>query len=86
MLINNNIIITNKTKYFIILITNLLKKYIIGLKINPNQIYIYIKSINLAYILTFLKFNMILNFNNLVDIVVSDNIFNKNRFEISYIF
>jgi hypothetical protein len=84
-MINNNLL-TKKTKYYLIFIKNVLKKYIYGIKINQNQINLYVNVTKLIYIITFLKNNNITNFDKLVDIVVIDNIANINRFEINYIF
>jgi len=86
MLIRNNILLTKKTKYYLIFIKNVLKKYIYGIKINQNQINIYVNVKKLIYIITFLKNNSITNFDKLVDIIVVDNIANLNRFEINYVF
>jgi len=86
MLNTTNNIITKKTKFFIIFILKILKKFIYGLKVNNNNINIYINPTRLIYILMFLKNNSITNFDKLVDIVVVDNISNINRFEINYIF
>jgi NADH:ubiquinone oxidoreductase subunit C len=86
MLINNNYLLTKKTKYYLIFIKNILKKYIYGIKVNQNQINLYVNVTKLIYIITFLKNNNITNFDKLVDIVVVDNIANLNRFEINYVF
>jgi hypothetical protein len=86
MLDSEKSLITNKTKYFIIFVLNVLRKYVTGLKINHNQLHIYFDSINLIYMLTFVKYNSIINLKNLVDIAVVDNVHNKNRFEITYVF
>jgi len=83
--INKNLI-TNKTRYFIVYMLNVLRKYINGFKVNHNQLYIYLDSIDLINVLTFSKYNSIINLRNLVDIVVVDNIYNRNRFEITYVF
>lgn len=85
MLINNNLL-TKKTQYFTIFLAKIVKKFIYGLKINHNQINIYISPTKILYLLTFLKGNSISNFDKLVDIVVVDNISNINRFEITYFF
>lgn len=85
MLVINNLI-TNKTKYYSIFLINVIKKWMYGLKINQNQINIYITSTKMLYILNFLKNNTITNFDKLVDIVVVDNISNINRFEVTYFF
>lgn len=83
----NLIILSKKTKYFLIYIYYNLYIFLYGFKLNQNQINIYILPKNLLYILTFLKYNSVSNLINLVDIVVVDNIsFNKYRFEITYIF
>jgi NADH:ubiquinone oxidoreductase subunit C len=81
-----NNLITKKTKFFLIFIKKILKKYIYGVKINQNQLNLYTLGINMLYLLTFLKNNNIANFDKLVDIVVVDNISNLNRFEVNYIF
>ena len=87
MIMNTNIIISNKTKYFLIYFFNLLNAYIYGVKVNPNQLYLYVNSTKLLHCLTFLKYNSISNVNSLVDIVVVDNISNvQSRFELTYIF
>jgi hypothetical protein len=87
MMMNTNIIISNKTKYFLIYFFHLLHAYIYGIKVNPNQLYLYVNSTKLLHCLTFLKYNSISNVNSLVDIVVVDNISNvKSRFELTYIF
>jgi|TARA_B110001454_G_C12670789_1_gene413668 hypothetical protein len=82
----NNYLLTKKTKYYLIFIKNVLKKYIYGIKINQNQINLYVNVTKLIYIITFLKNSNITNFDKLVDIVVIDNIANINRFEINYVF
>lgn len=82
----NNYLITKKTKFFLIFIKKILKKYIYGIKVNQNQLNIYVSSIRIFYVLTFLKNNNITNFDKLVDIIVVDNISNINRFEINYVF
>ena len=81
-----NNLITKKTKFFLIFIKKILKKYIYGVKINQNQLNLYTLGINMLHLLTFLKNNNIANFDKLVDIVVVDNISNLNRFEVNYIF
>jgi len=86
MLINNTYLLTKKTKYYLIFIKNVLKKYIYGIKVNQNQINLYVNVTKLIYIITFLKNNNITNFDKLVDIIVVDNIANLNRFEINYVF
>ena len=88
LLKNNNIIITKKTVFFFFYVYYLLFSFIYGLKINQNQIFIYIFSTKLLYCLTFLKYNSISYLNTLVDIVVVDHISSvaNNRFELSYIF
>lgn len=88
MLVKNNNIITQKSKYFIIFIYYMLYSYIYGIKVNQNNLSIYIPSIKLLYCLTFLKYNSISYLNTLVDIVVVDHIslIKNNRFEISYVF
>lgn len=85
-MIKNNLIITKKTKYFLIYILTVLNNFIYGLKVNQNQIYVYIFSLKILHCLTFMKYNTILALHNLVDIAVVDNIFAKNRFEINYVF
>ena len=82
----NKYLLTKKTKYYLIFIKNILKKYIYGIKVNQNQINIYIKATKLIYIITFLKNSSITNLDKLVDIIVVDNIANLNRFEINYVF
>jgi NADH:ubiquinone oxidoreductase subunit C len=82
----NNYLLTKKTKYYLIFIKNVLKKYIYGIKVNQNQINLYVNVTKLIYIITFLKNNNITNFDKLVDIIVVDNIANLNRFEINYVF
>jgi hypothetical protein len=86
--LNNNNIITQKSKYFVIFIYYMLFSYISGIKVNQNNLSIYIPSIKLLYCLTFLKYNSISYLNTLVDIVVVDHIssIKNNRFEISYVF
>jgi hypothetical protein len=80
-------ILSKKTQYFLIYIYYIINIFIYGIKLNQNQIYIYILPTKLLYILTFLKYNSISNLNNLVDIIVVDNILmNKYRFEVTYIF
>ena len=88
MLIKNNNIITNKSKYFVVFVYYILFSYIYGIKVNQNNLSIYIPSIKLLYCLTFLKYNSISYLNTLVDIVVVDHIslIKNNRFEISYVF
>jgi len=86
-MVNLNIIITQKSKYFVIFIYYVLFSFIYGIKVNHNNLSIYIFSIKLLYCLTFLKYNSVSSLNSLVDIVVVDNISNiKNRFELTYIF
>jgi NADH:ubiquinone oxidoreductase subunit C len=85
MAVNYNLM-TNKTKFYTVFITKVLKRFVYGLKVNQNQINIYILATKILYALTFLKNNSITNFDKLVDIVVVDNIANQNRFEISYVF
>jgi len=84
MLVNN--LLTQKTQYFTIFLVKIVKKFIYGLKVNQNQINIYISATKMLYLLTFLKNNSVSNFDKLVDIVVVDNISNINRFEITYFF
>lgn len=80
-------IITKKTKYFLIYLFFMLYSFIYGIKINQNQLYLYVYNNKLLYSLTFLKYNSLSNLSTLVDIVVVDNISsNLYRFEISYIF
>jgi len=87
-MVNLNIIITQKSKYFIIFIYYILFSFIYGIKVNHNNLSIYIFSVKLLYCLTFLKYNSISYFNTLVDIVVVDHVslIKNNRFEVSYIF
>lgn len=85
--IDNINIITKKTKYFLIYFLIVISKFIYGIKINQNQLYLYIIPTKLLYNLTFLKYNSVSSLNSLVDIVVVDNIaLTATRFEISYIF
>jgi hypothetical protein len=84
VIINN--LITKKTRFFLIFIKKVLKKFIYGVKINQNQLNFYIIGTKMLYALTFLKNNNIVNFDKLVDIIVIDNISNINRFEINYVF
>jgi len=84
-LLDNNLM-TMKTKFFLIYIKKILKKYIYGVKVNHNQLNLFMPSIKILYALTFLKNNNITNFDKLVDIIVVDNISNINRFEINYVF
>ena len=84
MLVNS--LLTQKTQYFTIFLVKIVKKFIYGLKVNQNQINIYISATKMLYLLTFLKNNSVSNFDKLVDIVVVDNISNINRFEITYFF
>lgn len=85
LLITN--IITKKTRYFIIFLLSILYKLIYGIKLNQNQLFIYLSSNKLLFVLNFLQYNSISFFNSLVDIVVVDNIsLNLYRFEITYIF
>jgi len=84
-LLDNNLM-TMKTKFFLIYIKKILKKYIYGVKVNHNQLNFFMPSIKILYALTFLKNNNITNFDKLVDIIVVDNISNINRFEINYVF
>jgi NADH:ubiquinone oxidoreductase subunit C len=88
MLKLNNNIITQKSRYFIIFIYYMLFSYIYGIKVNQNNLSIYIHSTKLLYCLTFLKYNSISYLNTLVDIVVVDHLslIKNNRFEISYVF
>jgi len=80
-------IITKKTKYFLIYFLIVISKFIYGIKVNQNQLYLYITPTKLLHNLTFLKYNSVSSFNSLVDIVVVDNIaITATRFEISYIF
>jgi hypothetical protein len=85
-MIEKNNLITKKTKYYLLYIKNILKKYIYGIKVNHNQINIFLVGTKLLNILTFLKNNNISNLDKLVDIIVVDNISNLNRFEINYVF
>jgi len=85
-MIEKNNLITKKTKYYLLYIKNILKKYIYGIKVNHNQINIFLLGTKLLNILTFLKNNNISNLDKLVDIIVVDNISNLNRFEINYVF
>jgi len=86
MLIIKNNLITYKTKYYIYYIYNILFNFIYGMKINNNQINLYITSFKILNNLLFLKYNSLIYLNNLVDIAVVDYIFLKNRFELNYIF
>lgn len=85
--ITNINVITKKTKYFLIYFLIVINKFIYGIKINQNQINLYILPTKLLYNLTFLKYNSISSLNSLVDIIVVDNISLTNtRFELNYIF
>lgn len=86
IVMENKYLLTKKTKYYLIFIKNILKKYIYGIKVNQNQINLFVKSTKLINVITFLKNNNITNFDKLVDIIVVDNISNLNRFEINYVF
>jgi NADH:ubiquinone oxidoreductase subunit C len=83
-----NIVITKKSKYYLIYIYYILFSFIYGIKINKNQLIIYLFSYKLINCLIFLKYNSITNLNSLVDIVVVDNLsyINNNRFELTYVF
>ena len=84
---NNILIITKKSKYFMVFIYYVLYLFIYGIQINQNVIKIYIFSIKLLNCLFFFKYNNICIFNTLIDILVVDHIhLIKNRFKISYIF
>lgn len=79
-------LITIKTKYYIYYIYNILYNFIYGIKVNNNQLSLYIMSFKILNNLTFLKYNSLIFLNNLVEIAVVDYISFKNRFEINYIF
>lgn len=81
-----NNLITKKTSFFLIFIRKILKKFIYGVKVNQNQLNLFVPAIHMAHVLTFLKNNSISNFDKLVDIIVVDNISNLNRFEVNYVF
>lgn len=79
-------ILTKKTQYYLIYLYYILNLLIIGIKLNQNQLYLYILSPKVLNILTFLRYNSITTLNHLCDIVVCDNLVSKNRFEVTYIF
>jgi len=79
-------ILTNKTKYMYMYIYKNLFHLFYGLKLNHNCINLYIRSNNLQYIITFLKYNSISQLSSLNDIVAVDKFINfKHRFEITYV-
>ncbi len=83
---NKKEIITSKTKYYYTFINFILKKFLYGLKIRKNEIYLFIDRIKILHSLILLKNNSILLIKSLVDIVVIDNLWTKKRFEINYVF
>jgi len=86
MLKKKNELLTSKTKYYIYYLYNILYSFIYGMKVNNNQINIYINPLKILNNLIFLKNNNLIYLNNLVDIAVVDYISFKNRFEINYVF
>jgi len=86
MLKKKNELLTSKTKYYIYYLYNILYSFIYGMKVNNNQINIYINPLKILNNLVFLKNNNLIYLNNLVDIAVVDYISFKNRFEINYVF
>jgi len=83
---DNSLLLTKKTKFFLIFLKKITRKFIYGIKVNQNQISFYIIGLKLISFLTFLKNNNITNFDKLIDIIVVDNISNINRFEVNYVF
>jgi hypothetical protein len=71
---NKKEIITSKTKYYYTFINFILKKFLYGLKIRKNEIYLFIDRIKILHSLILLKNNSILLIKSLVDIVVIDNL------------
>jgi NADH:ubiquinone oxidoreductase subunit C len=86
MLKAKNDLLTQKTKYYIYYLYNILYNFIYGMKVNNNQINLYIKPLKILNNLIFLKYNNLICLNSLVDIAVVDYISLKNRFEINYVF
>jgi hypothetical protein len=86
MLKSQNNLLTRKTKYYIYYLYNILYNFIYGMKVNNNQINLYIEPLKILNNLLFLKYNSLIYLNNLVDIAVCDYISFQNRFEINYIF
>jgi hypothetical protein len=86
MLKAKNDLLTQKTKYYIYYLYNILYSFIYGMKVNNNQINLYIKPLKILNNLIFLKYNNLICLNSLVDIAVVDYISLENRFEINYVF
>jgi hypothetical protein len=74
-------------KYYSIFIKNIIPNFISGFLLKSTSLYIFINSFYLFLSLTFFKFNNIISFDALMDIVVVDYPFNvKKRFQLIYSF
>lgn len=74
-------------KYYSIFIENIIHNFILGFLLKSTSLYIFINSFYLFLSLTFFKFNYIVSFDTLMDIVVIDYPFNiQKRFHLVYTF
>lgn len=76
-----------KTFFFFFYFLTVLHLYLKGFLISRTKVIFSISRLNLIFIITFLKYNLLAGFSSLLDIIVVDNISsNHNRFELTYIF
>lgn len=87
MLINSNKkLYNNQINYFLVFCYWCLNAYIEGFLVKSKVLLLFINYLNLFTILSFIKYNLILVCDSLIDIVVVDHLKRKsNRFEINYI-
>src|ERR1700761_745802 len=79
-------LLTKKTIYFLKYIYKLTSKLVYGFRLHRDTIYFYLKAPKILHLLVLFRYNSILRFDKLADMVVCDNLVNFLRFEITYIF
>lgn len=80
-------LITKRTNYYLIYLYEVFKLYIHGFLVKYNQLCLFINPCNISTLCLFLRYNSILSFSSLVDVVVVDypNRY-PYRFEVNYFF
>jgi len=73
--------------FFLFYFIQLFRVYVKGFILTKSLFILVINKLNLLFLISFLKLNLLSNFSSLLDIVVVDHVnLNKNRFELTYIF
>lgn len=74
-------------RYFVLYFDSVFNRFINGFLIKSNKIFLFIEFFNLHFLVGFSKFNIIIKFTSLMDIVVVDYPSRINyRFELVYSF